>query len=559
MPTNDVIVLDKILEHRKSEVATDMTDTDFFELFTAEQILKDYEPSYEEVEQGLVGGGNDGGIDGLYLYVNGTLVVEDTDFSYFKKDVVLSLIFVQSKTSSSFTEETMNKFLASTTDLLDLSQRLDSLASAYNADVLDKIKLLRKAYAALAGSIPRLFVSYYYATKGQIPAENVVRKAQRIEEKVTSLFSNSQVSFNFLGASNLLALAQKTPRSIYELALSDNPISTEGPGGFLAVVNLRNFFEFITGDNNQLSQRLFEANVRDYQGAVQVNKAIQHTLQEYEAEEDFWWLNNGITIIASQATHSSRLLTIENPLIVNGLQTSKEIYEYFADKDPEREDRHVLVRVIEPSSEESRDRIIKATNSQTSIPPASLRATEQIHLKIEEYLKHYGIFYDRRKNFYKNAGKPTQSIIGIPKLAQTVMAILLQRPHDARARPSSLIQNDNDYEAIFSDTLPIDTYRICVLILQQVEDFLKTQAGDLEHRHRNNLKFHILMVVTMKACGSTSPNAEALRRLDLSRLNNEFLLQCLEQTRDVFEEIGGTDQMAKSKEFTLKLIERIES
>ena len=59
-------------------------------------------------------------------------------------------------------------------------------------------------------------------------------------------------------------------------------------------------------------------------------------------------------------------------------------------------------------------------------------ATDKIQRDIEDYLKSRGLFYDRRKNFYKNSGKPRDVIIDIPYLAQAVMAILLRRPDTAR-------------------------------------------------------------------------------------------------------------------------------
>lgn len=100
-------------------------------------------------------------------------------------------------------------------------------------------------------------------------------------------------------------------------------------------------------------------------------------------------------------------LVIEKPEIVNGLQTSTEIYNYFR-RHPdmlETEVRNVLVRVIVPNDDASRDRIILATNNQTNIPKSSLRATDPIHWKIEMYFKGRGLYYDRRKNYYKNLGK----------------------------------------------------------------------------------------------------------------------------------------------------------
>lgn len=121
-----------------------------------------------------------------------------------------------------------------------------------------------------------------------------------------------------------------------------------------------------------------------------------------------WYLNNGVTIITPKAIPAGRKITIEDPQIVNGLQSSHEIYRHFSEhsEDIDGDKRSVLVRVIcEENAEEARDRIIRATNSQTSIPPASLRSADDIHRNIEDYLGFNGYFYDRRKNFYKNPRK----------------------------------------------------------------------------------------------------------------------------------------------------------
>ncbi len=104
MANNDQIVLDQILQQRKKEIDPSADDSSFFELFTAEQVLKDFDLSYDEIESGLIGGGQDGGIDGLYVLVNGELAQEDPDFSYLRRDVGIEIIIIQSKTGSGFQE-----------------------------------------------------------------------------------------------------------------------------------------------------------------------------------------------------------------------------------------------------------------------------------------------------------------------------------------------------------------------------------------------------------------------------------------------------------------------
>ena len=45
--------------------------------FSASQILKDYDLSDEEIENGIVGSGNDGGCDGIYIFLNKNLIMSD--------------------------------------------------------------------------------------------------------------------------------------------------------------------------------------------------------------------------------------------------------------------------------------------------------------------------------------------------------------------------------------------------------------------------------------------------------------------------------------------------
>jgi AIPR protein len=222
----------------------------------------------------------------------------------------------------------------------------------------------------------------------------------------------------------LLGLARTSAKSTFTLALAENPVSAAGDVGFVGLVYIRDYFRFITDEKKQSRRQIFEANVRDYQGSTEVNAEIQQTLKQ-RSNEDFWWLNNGVTVVASRASLSAKALTIEDPQIVNGLQTSSEVFNYFTTSNTDGDDRKLLVRVIVPSDAASRDRVIKAINSQTAVRPASLRATDKIHRDIEEYLRPRGLYYDRRKNYYKNEGKPLDRIIGIPQLAQATMSIVL--------------------------------------------------------------------------------------------------------------------------------------
>jgi hypothetical protein len=549
MSVNDKILLDKILGEGREEYDAKLSPDQYFGILSADEILKDYDLSYDEIEAGYVDGAHDGGIDSVYVFVNGELLTEDSDLTTRRKNIDIELVLIQSKTSPGFSESGMDKFHATTEDLLDLSKSVDAVASVYNDQLREIIKRFREAYGTLATRLPSLKVSYYYVSRGEDVHPNVARKVERLETKVKSLFSAVSFNFTFIGASKLVELLRRKPSSTHSLTVSDTPISSKG--AFVCLVGLKEFRDFITDEHGDLRRGLFESNVRDYQGPNNVNDDIQETLNA-GGPEDFWWLNNGITILASRpGTLSGKTLTLEDPQIVNGLQTSTEIFKHVPKKE---EGRNVLVRVVAADTPDSHDRIIKATNSQTNISPASLHATEKVHRDIEQFLKSYGLFYDRRKNFYKNEGKAIHQIVSIPYLAQTVMAVALQRPDSARARPSSLLKDGTDYKKIFSEDHPLQLYAACPLIMKRVDAFLRSEASGLNHKDQTNLRFYVAMVAAMMIAEHNKLSAKVVAGMSLDKLTDTILDEALKGTKQAYVALGSSDQVAKGPELVKMLI-----
>ncbi len=550
--TNDQVILDEIIAQRQAEVGKSLDDSEFFEIYTAERILKDYDLSYDELQSGVVAGGNDGGIDSMFTFVNGELIAEDTDLSVFKKEIVIDVVFVQAKMSAGFGEEPINKFIAAVNDLLNLSYDLGDLDQVYNEELRERVEYFRQTYRTLAGRLPKLRVHFFYATKGSIISDNVARKVPVLQQTVNGLFSDAEVEFAFVGAAELLGMARRQPATTFDLQLAESPITSVRAIGFICIVKLRDYFEFITDDDAVVRRNMFEANVRDYQGNVQVNNDIQETLRG-DRDEEFWWLNNGVTIVASNATLTGKTITIEDPFIVNGLQTSTEIFNYFADANTEGDERCLQVKIVVPEADQSRDRIIKATNFQTTIPGVSLRATEKIHRDIEDYLKNFGIYYDRRKNFYKNEGKPIDQILSIGQLSQAVMSVLLKQPDDARARPSTIIKDDENYTKVFNPEYPLELYLICAELLKRTERLLKKPEISLERRDRNNLRFYVAMHAAMSVIGKTELVPSEIAGIKADSISEEVLTSSLKTVDEAYRELGGTDQVAKGKELVEKI------
>lgn len=553
MSINDQIILKQILDERRATEAPEMSEADYFEYFVANEVLKDYDLDHEEIMDGVVAGGNDGGMDGFYVLVNGSLIAEDYILPTQRQNIAIDIQIIQAKRANGFEEAAVDRFKSSYEDLFDLSNKLGTLAPTYNSDVLDVTERFRSVHKAVVGNFPDLRITYSYVTLGEHIHQNTQRKVKQLERAVKRHHRDASFQFNFLGASDLLTLARQQPKRTFELKFIEQPISAHGPADYLCVVNLNEYGKFITDDKGALRLSMFDANVRDYQNNAEVNRGIKLTL-DTEKSLDFWWMNNGITVLGTKATVSGKTLTIEDPQIVNGYQTSREVYDYLQRTKNAKDERNIVTRILVPEDDESRYRIIKATNSQTPIPYASLRATDTIHRNIEDHLQSASLFYDRKKGQYRNLGKPVKSIISIPALAQAVLSVALRQPDGARARPSSLLKDDETYADIYSNDHPVDMYLNCALLVKRVEEWLRSEELGLTRPEQNNIKFYLAMHVGIVMLGKPNGSAADYASIDMAGLTDAQLGASCKSVLRMYKNLGGNDRVAKGPELTKRVL-----
>ena len=569
MPTaNDLVLLDLLLDEQQQERDTPLPNDDAFELFACENVLKDANLSIDELQSGIVGGGGDGAIDGAFTFVDEQLLTEDADIfdgdfspTSYRRGVNITLRLIQAKRTPSFSETTIDLVSSSTSRLLDLQKAEEQLVTQYSYDLVGRIALFRSALLNLATRHPIIHIEFCYATRGDTATihPNVQSKADELQMQFENTLAGATGLVTFLGAEELRRLASET--SSYTVTLEFQENATSG-NSHVALVSLRDYVQFLTGPAGTLKRHIFDWNVRDYQGAVEVNREIRDSLEDPQAP-DFWWLNNGVTIICSRVSIQGKTYTLDDVHIVNGLQTSYTIFNALDKmrKSPVEDpvfDRMLLIRILETDDSTTRDRVIRATNRQTSVPMAQLRATDDIQRSIELYFGSKGWFYDRRKNYYRNLGRPTSRIVGISFLAQSVMAIGLSRPDDARARPSSLLKTDVNYKTIFSKDIPLAVYLWAAKVQKTVDTFLQAKTSTAE---RTNLRFHLSMLITGRLFRGKVDRPKQLQELANSSPmpTEEDLREGLDALRGIMRqmvnETGLTEErLAKGREYVEEIL-----
>jgi hypothetical protein len=181
--------------------------------------------------------------------------------------------------------------------------------------------------------------------------------------------------------------------------------------------------------------------------------------------------------------------------------------------------------------------------------PAALWATDPIHRDLETVFPQVGLYYDRRKHYWRNRDIPLAKVVGIQDLAQSIISMVLQEPHMARGKPSRYFKHRNHrlYKQVFAKYFPIDLYLVCAITRKRAESFLRRTEADA--RHRNNLLFYVLVVAGCLATKSSTPSPQALaNKLTATPVDDALLQEAVNIVRPLYDKLGADDQAAKGPE-----------
>ena len=545
MAKNDTILLDGIIDQRVADGFPSSKRDEVFEFLSFEQILKNYDLSREEIESGWVDGRDDGGIDGFFTFVNGHLLRDPKDFVWPRASAEITVWLLTCKHHDTFQQAPLNSLYASVSELFDFSKGREQFKGAYSDSLVQARGLFQTAYRRLAAASPTVSIRYAYISRGEVKLvdPNVRARANQTVEITRPLFSSSECRFEFIGAAELVSMYRRVKKFSIELPVHE--FLSRGQSGYIVLSELKEYADFVTDDGGNLRRYLFDSNVRDYLGGTQINADILKTLVDPEAP-DFWWLNNGVTILATNATVVGKRINLVDIQIVNGLQTTESIYRHFSNGGSPTGDRSLMIKIIVSQDVRHRDRIIQATNNQNVVETAGLRASDKVQRDIEEFLEHHGWYYERRKNYYKNIGKPQDRFVTPMFLASGFVALVMKNPTNGSKLRSKFMRKDESYETVFSDRHAIQVWLAITEIVKRVEaglNKLRLPSGRGE-RFFANWRNLIALLIAAKLTGRFSYTSADLVKVDFDQVTPALVAEMWDLANAEITDFGGSPRNA---------------
>ena len=406
----------------------------------------------EVAADAVVDGGNDMGIDAI--------LVDEPQSEFFNVHIFQSKYSEDLDKDKGFPENDVIKII----DTLQKILRLDQFE--IRDELARQLALVRAHLDDF--NIPNFYV--YLCNNGQ---EYSVNAKARIEDFLGASPENAKrYQFRYVNHQDLFNAFQKA-----------EPVNCalEFAGGFIdeAIHYKRAFVgkvpvTIIADMIKEHGDRLLQRNVRDFLGFKKiVNEGIRATLLDESKRPDFYFLNNGITLVCEKLDYAQGVngvrARLSNAQIINGGQTSRTI-EQVINENPglDFSNVFVLVRAYQVDVTDQGDLIHDitiATNSQNAIFARDLHANDPVQKKLEAGLQHYGVRYLRRRD----ARRAKSEDIRMEVTAECLVTVLLNKPVDAKYRKMLHFTREY-YQDIFSeDKVSAELVLFAVTLFKRIE------------------------------------------------------------------------------------------
>lgn len=429
----------------------------------------------ENDEIHIIDGANDGGVD-AWILENGIITLIQTKYNTSHSyEGVLDFI------------EKMEKFIRR-----DFSKRKEKLF-----DIYDKFNEAE-------------YKKIYYITNIKFSEEDRKALEQKIK-KFNEDFEDEEIEINILDIDGILNFIQdalsEIPKKFKGKRINlqiERYFKNKGQTTIIGEVMLKELAVFVDKGKDYL----YISNIRNYLGKNAINKEISKTYKE--SPKDFWYYNNGITIVCDDfeempLNSSACQLKITTPQIVNGCQTSSTIHKEWKQSSLEERNNQegtILVKVIIDKKGKKKPKITRYTNSQTAVTGKDFFSLQNFHKQLKKDFKELGFIYEiQRKEISPSNKKKTKysylfkedfdNKILAKEMAQAYTAGIHFLPGKAKS-PSNIVPGGKYYEKIFSEDAPVDPriYLYPYAVMHYGSEIL-------EHKKDNNKKATNFLFVTI--------------------------------------------------------------
>ncbi|WP_392561786.1 AIPR family protein [Orbus sturtevantii] len=534
----------------------DYSDNENFEKFCNYYLINQYYPQDFDLERCSIGGGDDFGIDGLCIIVDDICIHNKDDLKSLygsPKKIDVKFIFNQIKNSEKFDLGDILKFLSGVKIFYENETQYT------NEDLKNYYEIKNNIYKNIIKfHRPEIILNYVTTGKWQEP-EEIIMRIKSIQKDLEEL-NIGNICTNFIDSKKIESIHNEVENKIekqidFRASLTLPKINDVRQSHILSVP-INEFIKLITNDTGNILKNLFLDNVRDFQGSNSVNEGIKKTITS-ELQEALPMFNNGITIIAKHLEIINQRIVLTDFQIVNGCQTSHVIWE---NRESLKNNTDIIVKVIETTSSELSESIIKATNKQTEVKDEAFESLSDFHKGLENYFNAYAtkrlspIYYERRsKQYQSDQTKKPHQIINLSKLTRASVACILYQPQSTHRYYGELLNSNRD-KIFKKEDSNYSKYYLAASISNKVDSYLRKK----EFSSYKLMKDQLSLIIYKKMEANKKIQDQLYQIIDSTKDFRRILAEAIE----ILVKLSGNDKskyrvLSRSKDFTTLITESL--
>lgn len=526
----------------------ELSDSDAFEYFSIYCVVSKYiktETIGREILNELrIGCGNDWGIDGFIIILNGKIVMskqEVDDLLLANGYLEMKIVLVQSKISETFNVAELGQSLDGVEYILkDINEENNLPAS--NESLSEYRNLLKYIYTKSADfrNSENPTMELYYITCGVYNNQSdFVSKISKTKKYIDDLLLTSNFDCYLLGRKELGEYYKGTKSKIevdikveHKMSLPEVDDIYES---YLCLIPFKEFKKLIIDSESNLIQTVFYDNIRSFQGENIVNKAMANSLKSGNLRL-FTAMNNGLTVIAKSIKTTGVNIHLTDYQIVNGCQTCNVLQQN--QNIPDIDNLILSVKLIASDNKVIRDKIIVGNNSQTEVKREQLVALLDTQRYIEDYYnaqnKFEKLYYERRSKQYRyeDTQIPPYKIITIPFQIKSFVSMIMEKPHQVSGYYGRIVEEfDKNGLQVFALKTNPALYYTSALACYKMENCF---ADGIIPRQFKKIKYHVLLAFRLLSQDAKMPslNSNKVQKYcdhlceilcDRDRCNNAFI------------------------------------
>ena len=152
-----------------------------------------------------------------------------------------------------------------------------------------------------------------------------------------------------------------------------------------------------------------------------------------------------------------------------------------------------------------------------------------------------------QKNYYKNQGKKSYEIVSVSFLGQCLITLFVKRPDHARARPSTLLNEDEVYEKLYNGSNNLEIYYKAAQLGKTIQKNVKSTG--YSQAEKSDILFYVLYAVVAKFLNKSTIEYKDIIEMDLSKITEEYINDIRDIIYKKYKELGGNGRVAKSSDF----------